>query len=345
MNKKLKIAVLVRGAKSYEEVSLENDKLVMMKGLIAQSLQQNTIMSLNFMSFLSQIGVTLLLNRQFYAQLMFQYLNAIKDDKTVKNCFAYAEIEAFKAAFKALIDFESISANDADSLFLAANLIRFIITDPLGVFVDTPKIKTSILKCVLMLTNKCDIFDDTKGFNKKLMGLIYNYEFTLHAAIVAQSPAATKKLPVTKSCKKRKCAEIDVVTIDNSSQQEIHASEEPKEVHVAKYCISPISIVGTDFNDIDWSPRPFATIDGYMTPLSVLATSSMETTKLYFEEEEGEADSSFKAMCTHITGTKNASHDQADVHLGGDIESVPCWESLFVDFSISGDEQLELFVY
>lgn len=344
MNKKLKIVVMVRGAKSYEEVSLENDKLVMMKELIVQSLQQNTIMSLNFMSFLSQIGVTSLLNRQFYAQLMFEYIHAIKDDKTVKNSFAYTEIEAFKATYKVLIDFELISANDVDSLFLSTNLIRFIITDPLGLFIDSPKIKTSIIKCVLMLTNKCGIFDDTKGINKKLMGLIYNYEFTLFAAIVAQSPAATKKSSVTKSCKKRKCAEIDVVTIDNSSKQETRASEEPKEATVVKYCISPISIVSTDFNDIDWSPRPFASIDGYMTPLSVPATSPKET-KLYFEEEEGETDSSFKKLCTHITGTKNASHDQADIHLGGDIESVPCWESLFVDFSISEDEQLELLVY
>lgn len=322
-----KIIVVVRGAKTDEEVLIERGKLVEMRQVTAESLRRSTIKSLNFMKLLRQIGVTSMLNRQFYAHLMSEFLHTLKEEIVTNYCFPYPQIETFKEAFSTIIDFAPMNAQDVSSLFHAANWIRFIVSDPFAIFTDSPKVKTSTVICASLLANDCDDQDDTKGLtNRKLKGFIYNHDVALHAGISQSLTMISfcEQNLTLKLCKKRKCEDVYVAPDADV------ALKRPKDTQI---CISPISVLA-DFNEIDWSPRPScAGITGYMTPLS--AAESMET-RLNFDEEL-ENDCSFKAMCAHIVDN---NHAQGDVNLGGDIEPVPCWESLFTDFSISDAEQL-----
>jgi len=332
MSKKCaKIIVVVRAAKTEQEVSFEKDKLVVMRQVTVQSLQRKSVNALNFMELLHQVGVASMLNRQFYAHLMFEFLNTIKDQISANYSSPYPKIENFKEAFDSIIDFASLSAQDASNLFRAANWIKFIVTDPFSIFADSPKVKTSIVLCVSMLANECDTQDDTKGISsRKLKGLIYNHDVELHTGASPPS-SSVKQIPAER---KRKHASVDV-EIEVDDLDDNHAS---KHLMDPQYCISPISI-STDFNEIDWSPRPNCDdVAGGLTP--VLGFASMET-KLSFEDEV-ENDVSFIAMCTHILSTNNK---QDGTNLGGDIEPVAYWESLFSNCVVSDGEQQELLVY
>ncbi len=330
-----KIIVIVRGAKTDEEVMMERGKLAEMRQVTAESLQQNTIKSLNFMKLLRQIGVTSILNRQFYAHLMHEFLSTIKEEIVANYCFPYPEIETFKEAFSAIINFAALNDQDVVSLFHSANWIRFIVSDPFSIFTDSPKVKTSTVTCVSLLANECDTQDDTKCLtNRKLKGAIYNHDMELHTVASFTMIKICEQNLSLKLCKKRKCEQQDVESVVLASDNDTE-SKRQKEI---QNCISPISII-TDFNEIDWSPRPsYAGLTGYMTPLT--ANEPMET-KLSFDEE-AENDASFKAMCKDIIDN---NHEQEDLHLGGDIEPVACCEALFTDCSVSDTEQQELLVY